>query len=330
MMVAVLLTATIGVSAQDQPKTKLRPSSIVYLYPEGQASGKGLAEAGGPFESNGHTGTEDKFRNEGALKEVGDNARIELYFPKKPNGQMVVVCPGGGYQILSIHNEGVYAAEWLLAKGITVAVLKYRMPNGHWGIPVTDVQNTFRYCRAHAAEWKVKQIGIMGFSAGGHLAASASNLFVDKVTRPDFTILYYPVITMNRKLTHMGTRTSLIGEDKIWMDRNKLVDEYEKTRKLHHDLIDIFSLEKQVTKRTPKTFIVVGEDDKLVPVENSLMYYNALVKNHVPAEIHVFPNGAHGFGFNAEKYIGKGNDFFANNRAILEQCLAHWLESIKE
>ncbi|MBQ2198650.1 MAG: alpha/beta hydrolase, partial [Bacteroidales bacterium] len=106
------------------------------------------------------------------LRNVGDSARFDLYFAKEPNGKMVIICPGGAYWFDAVVTEGAYVAEWLNSQGISAAVVKYRLPYGHWNVPLTDVQNVFRYCRYHAAEWGVKQIGVMGFSAGGHLAAT--------------------------------------------------------------------------------------------------------------------------------------------------------------
>ncbi len=172
-----------------EPATKLRPNMTLALYPEGQKVNKGIEENGktitlGPGESN-KIAEPEEMKASGTMSKVGDNARIDIYLPKKPNGQMIVVCPGGGYKNLSTFNEGAYVADWLVKRGISVCVVKYRLPNGHWNVPLNDVQNAFRYCRAHAQEWGVNQIGVMGFSAGGHLAASASTLFVDTVTRPD-------------------------------------------------------------------------------------------------------------------------------------------------
>ncbi len=327
VLAAAVLFAGTQASAQE-PKTKLRPNQTLLLYPQGQSVNVGLPEAKGPIESNGLTG-EETLSETGNLGNINDNARIDLYFPKKPNGQMVVVCPGGGYKYVSSFNEGVYVAEWMLARGITVCVVKYRMPNGHWCVPLNDVQNAFRYCRAHAAEWKVNQIGIMGFSAGGHLAASASNLFTDEVTRPDFSVLVYPVITIHRPLTHNGTRTNLIGKDAIWTDRNKLVDEYEQAQRDWNGLKEVFSLQNVVDAKTPPTYLVLCEDDKTVPAENSLMYYQQLLANKVPAEIHIFPTGGHGWGFSAEKYVGKGNDKFSYARPYFEQTLERWLVSVR-
>src|SRR5574344_127054 len=286
-------------------------SKTVLLYPEGQNSDKGLAEAKGPGESNGAKGLE-KFDKHLYLSNIGDSARVDLYFPKKANGQMVVICPGGGYGMLSMVNEGTRAAEWLLSRGISVCVLKYRLPNGHWTVPLTDVQNAFRYCRAHSSEWGVKQIGVMGFSAGGHLAASASTLFTDDIARPDFSILCYPVITMEMKYTHDGTRFNLIGKDEIWSDNEKF-----------NSLIYHYSLENQVSAKTPPTFIMLCSDDPAVPPENSIRYYNALLANRVQAEIHSFPRGYHGFGFNTAKY---GSDRIDYCRSEMLLTLGRFLD----
>lgn len=327
-MVAVCLMAAINVYAQPKPNTKLRPNETVLLYPKGQNSQAALPKTAGALEFNGLTGDE-KVSEDGFTMNVGDKASLDIYLPKKPNGQMVIVCPGGGYVGVSMFNEGVYVAEWMLSKGITVAVLKYRMPNGHWAIPLTDVQNAFRYCRANAAKWKVSHIGVMGFSAGGHLAASASNLFTDEITRPDFSILIYPVITMKRSLTHWGSRVALIGPDQMWNDKNKMVREYERDRRMHHDLIEIFSLENQVSSQTPPTFIVLCQDDDIVPPENGIDYYSQLTLCGVQSELHVFPTGGHGWGFSAEKYVGKGNDRFSYARGEFEKSLDRWLTSLR-
>lgn len=286
-------------------------AKTVLLYPEGQNSDKGLAEAKGPGESNGVTGVE-RFDRHLYLSNIGDSARFDLYFPKKANGQMVVICPGGGYGMLSMVNEGTRAAEWLLNKGISVCVMKYRLPQGHWTVPLTDVQNAFRYCRAHSAEWGVKQIGVMGFSAGGHLAASASTLFTDDITRPDFSILCYPVITMEMKYTNDGTRYNLIGKDEVWSNPEKL-----------NSLIYHYSLENQVSAKTSPTFIMLCSDDPTVPPENSIRFYNALLANNVPVEIHSYPRGYHGFGFNTAKY---GNDRIDYCRNEMFMTLSRFLD----
>ena len=302
-----------------QPNCNLRPNETVLLYAdsfEGNVDpvyGEKISYAGFAMEKdNGLTGPE-KMPANGNLGNVSKLARLDLYFPKKPNGQMVVVCPGGGYSILSTYNEGLYVADWFLSKGITVCVVKYRLPNFNHTVPYADVANAFRYCRANAESWGVKQIGVIGFSAGGHLAATASNLWTDAITRPDFSILIYPVITLTPGTTHHGTHKNLLGE------KNMVKEKY----------LDRYSLEKQACRFTPPTFLALSSDDATVPVENSLRYYNKLVDVAVPVEMHIWPTGGHGWGFSSEKFKGKGKDKFAYARAEFEASLERWLEALR-
>lgn len=316
--------------AQAQPNCKLRPSQTIMLYPEGQNAETGLPETLGPLASNGNTADMESIADNGNIAYIGDNARMELFFPKKPNGQMVIVCPGGGYWITSSWNEGLYVADWLLDRNITVCVVEYRMPNGNWNIPLHDIQNAFRYCRAHAAEWGVDQIGVMGFSAGGHLAASTTNLYVDNVTRPDFSILIYPVTSMDKNITHMGTRNNLIGSDEKWDNTDLSVKEYALALKQKAELEHRYSMEFQITENTPVTFIAHCTDDTVVPVENTIRYYQKLVIEGVPAEVHIFPTGGHGWGFSSEEFVGKGNDVFAYARNEFYNSLERWLKSLRK
>ena len=318
---AALLFCTTS-SAQSMPK--VRPSQTVLLYAdsfEGNTDtiyGKEILFAG--FEmtwSNGLAGPEE-VKGKGSISNISDLARIDLYFPKKANGQMIIVCPGGGYKNVSTFNEGLYVADWMLSKGITIAVVKYRMPAGHWEVPLEDVQNAFRYCRANAEKWKVDQIGVMGFSAGGHLAACASNLYKDEVTRPDFSVLIYPVITFNPNIYSSGTRLHLIGNDTDWEGR---MDRYQ-------ELIEYYSMEKRVTADTPQTFMSHCTNDPTI-VDNSLLYYKSLLKCKVPVEMHIWKSGGHGWGFSSEKFKGKGKDKFAAHRKDFETVLEKWLNSIR-
>ena len=315
-IVATLLTSVMTFA---QPNSGVRPQETVLLYAdsfEGNVDpvyGKTISYAGFTMEKdNGLTGPEIINKN-GNLSNVSKFARLDLYFPKKPNGQMVVVCPGGGYSVLSTYNEGLYVADWLLSKGVSVCIVKYRMPNGNHTVPYMDVANAFRYCRANSESWGVKQIGVMGFSAGGHLAATASTLWADAVTRPDFSILIYPVITLTPGTTHHGTHKNLLGEKKMILEK----------------YTDRYSLEKQVCRHTPPTFLALSSDDVTVPVENSLLYYNKLVDAEVPVEMHIWPTGGHGWGFSSEKFIGKGKDRFAYARAEFEASLERWLEALR-
>lgn len=313
LLSAVALLMTLGLGAQNRPLlpeppgTRLRPDSIIFLYPKGQEAACGVA--GGPVESNGFTRQETMDGN-GILRFVGDFARFELYLPNRPNGQMVVILPGGAYWITSSYSEGLYAAQWFIDRGITAAVLEYRMPVGHPVVPVTDVQNTFRWCREHAAELGVDQIGIMGSSAGGHLAATASNFYVDSLTRPDFAVLFYPVISMKDGITHEGSRENL----------------FKKWKTVSPETITKYSMEEQVTADTPPTYLVLCGDDDVVAPDNSLLYFRALREHGVDAEMHIFPTGGHGFGFNTEDYVE--HDRFKYARPSLETSLRIWLENV--
>lgn len=331
MMAILAMPAICGAAEPYSPKTKLRPNFTVKLYPEGQNLDKGIVENGvavtlGPGESNGLS-CEEAMNESGNLSKINDDARLDIYLPKHPNGQMVVVTPGGGYSFVSSFNEGAYVADWFIKQNITVCVVKYRLPNGHWTVPLNDVQNAFRYCRHHAAEWGVNQIGIIGFSAGGHLAASASTLFVDDVTRPDFSILIYPVITMDLSLTHKGTHNGLIGKESKWLDESLSVTDYKKNKAKYDELMEHYSLHKQVTAKTPATLLYLSTDDKTVPPENSFSYYDALVKNGVQAQMYVLPYGGHGWGFTTGAL---GNDLIENYRPIFFETLKTWLGELRK
>ena len=218
--------------------------------------------------------------------------QIEVFLPNKKsaNGQAVIICPGGGYARLSYDWEGTDIAKLLNTHGIAAFVLKYRLPDSLSSsapdqVPLMDAKQAIRIVRARAQEWNIKpnHVGIMGFSAGGHLAATLSTHF-DQDTRPDFSILVYPVISMDKSIAHIGSRNNLIGMQPTAA------------------LIKMYSNEFNVTPTTPPTFIIHATDDTSVPVENSLLYYHALKNNKVAAEMHLFPTGGHGFGL----ALGKG------------------------
>jgi acetyl esterase/lipase len=212
----------------------------------------------------------------------------------KANGSAVIICPGGGYRFLSMDKEGYKIAKEFNKHGITAFVLKYRLPSDlvmqDMSIaPLQDAQRSVQMVRERAGEWGVDtaRIGIMGFSAGGHLASTAGTHF-DKALidnpkhiglRPNFMLLVYPVISFG-EFTHTGSRTNLIGKE------------------LPSNLVTLFSNEQQVTPHTPVTFIVHAQDDKTVPVQNALLFYSALLKNNVKAEMHLYMAGGHGFGLN--------------------------------
>ena len=228
--------------------------------------------------TNGLTGTQEDL-NGGLVANVVTPS-ITVYRHSCPNGMAIIMCPGGGYARLAMAHEGYDMAPWLNAQGITYIVLKYRMPNGHREVPLSDAEQAIRLVRQHAAEWNVNpaRVGIMGASAGGHLAASLATLYGSDETRPDFQILFYPVITMGAD-THQGSRNNLLGENPS------------------DELIRDYSLENRVTSRTPQAFIMLSTDDTSVPPVNSINYYMALVKQKVSATLHAYPVGGHGWGF---------------------------------
>ena len=219
---------------------------------------------------------------------------LTIFRPAKPNGQAVVICPGGGYRGVALDKEGLLVAQELLRDGITAFVLKYRTPSDKHQVdkslaPLQDAQQAIRFVRQHAAEYQVhpRKVGIMGFSAGGHLAASAGTRFQKSADpnntdttsiRPDFLVLIYPVISFSDELVHAGSRTALLGE--------------------HPTDADILrcSAEKQVSPDTPPAFLVHAADDKTVPVGNSLAFYKACTDQGILSEMHLYPAGGHGFG----------------------------------
>lgn len=222
---------------------------------------------------------------------------VHLPEPEKANGMAVVICPGGGYGGKVVEGEGHGIARWLNTRGITGVVLEYRLPAGNYHRPMLDAQRAIRVVRAHAKEWKLdpRRTGIMGFSAGGHLASTAGTHFdagnaaspdpVERLScRPDFMVLVYPVITMG-ELTHGGSRNNLLGPAPS------------------AELIEFLSNEKQVTDRTPPAFLTHARTDAVVPVAHSQMFYAALKAHGVPAELQEFPQGDHGYnGYQGEEW----------------------------
>ena len=213
---------------------------------------------------------------------------LTVHRPEKPNGAAVVICPGGGYAGLVTGGEGHGIARWLNSHGITGLVLEYRLPQGKCMLPLLDAQRAIRLARSHAKEWKIdpSRLGIIGFSAGGHLASTAATRFdagkpdaADPLerfsSRPDFAILIYPVITMT-ELSHGGSRDNLLGPD----PSKKRIDE--------------FSNEKQVTAKTPPTFLAHAKDDTVVSPRNSELFAAALKAHGIEAEYLELPDGGHG------------------------------------
>ncbi|MCB0643671.1 MAG: alpha/beta hydrolase [Phaeodactylibacter sp.] len=236
-------------------------------------------------------------------REVGGRAvfdtaipTLTVFRPQQPNGKAVIICPGGGYAKTALDKEGMWVAEILLEEGITAFVLKYRIPQDLTNVdrslaPLQDAQQAIRRVRKEAATYGIdpNKIGIMGFSAGGHLAASAATHFqkpadfteLDTTSlRPDFVALIYPVISFTEELTHRGSRNNLIGTNPS------------------EAMISHWSAEQQVGPNTPPAFLVHAADDRSVPVGNSLAFYTACLQHGVPVEMHLYPAGGHGFGLN--------------------------------
>ncbi|MCF0178557.1 MAG: alpha/beta hydrolase [Bacteroidales bacterium] len=271
----------------------------------------------------------ENMNQEGSLSSISEYARMDIYKPKNPNGKMVLVCPGGSYFLLATYNEGIYVADWMLKQGVTVAVLKHRLPNGVWQAPLEDVSNAFKYARTHAKELGIEKVGIIGFSAGGHLAASATVLYDSAESRPDFSILVYPVVTLDKKYTHSMSRDALIGSDAYWNNRSGYsADEFIARQAQRDALVEKYSCEKQVTADTPPVFMTLCYDDSIVVPQNSLQFYQACVENKVPAEIHIFPKGGHGWGFNLKEY--NMNDPIDYCRSELLNSLSRWLKGLDE
>jgi len=234
-------------------------------------------------------------------KVVTPDLTVFLPAPEKSNGAAVMICPGGGYGALAFDHEGNAIAKWLNDNGIAGIILKYRLPSDlimkdkSIG-PLQDAQEAMRIIRRHAEEWKIdpKKVGVIGFSAGGHLASTISTHYAEKVydvkdntsARPDFSLLIYPVVSMDTLVTHRGSRNNLLG------------------LKPGDDLVRRFSNELQITADTPPAFLVHSSDDDAVPVMNSIGYYKGLQKNKIPAELHIFQKGGHGYGL----AIGRGTE----------------------
>ncbi len=222
---------------------------------------------------------------------------LTVYLPakEKATGAAVIVCPGGGYGVLVIGKEGFDIAKYYAAHGVAAFVLKYRLPDSRIMKdksigPLQDAQRAIQLVRAHAVQWNVDpaKIGIMGFSAGGHLASTAGTHYSEALIpntqntslRPDFMLLVYPVISMTDSLGHKGSRENLLGKN---ADVKK---------------IQLFSNDQQVNAQTPPAFLIHAGDDKVVDVDNSISFYEALRRNKVPAEMHIYPKGDHGFVLN--------------------------------
>lgn len=216
-----------------------------------------------------------------AKGQPGDTARIQVFLPDEhqATGRAVVICPGGGYEGLSMQKEGTDWAAWLNNMGIAAVVLKYRMPNGHPAVPIADAEEALRLVRANARAWNIDadDVGIMGFSAGGHLAATVATQ-ARQDAKPNFQILFYPVITMISDYTHHGSHDNFLGQGA----KKKQEQQY--------------SADQHVTRLTPRALILLSDDDHTVMAANGVNYYAELYRHDVPASLHVYPSGGHGWG----------------------------------
>ncbi len=271
LTLTALLLLFPAISVGELPK----PTAVLDLWPEG------------PPDNNGLTGPEKGTRCVGNISKP----TLLVYLPtgdRKPTSA-VVITPGGGYGVVCVEPEGYPIAELLIERGIAAIICKYRLPNGHHLVPANDARRAIRTVRHNAAKWNIdpKRVGVWGFSAGGHLASTVSTVFDSgqadsrdmverQSSRPDFSILFYPVITMESGVTHGGSRRNLIGSSP------------------DTSLVKRYSNEARIDKRTPPTFLLHCTDDRAVPVENSLRYYRQLVASGVPAELLIFEKGSHG------------------------------------
>ena len=248
------------------------------------------------YKETGEVNTE-VFRDNLEISTLVSKPEMSVYLPsqKNSNGQAVLIIPGGGYEVIVNAWEGDDVAKWFNSYGISAIVLKYRLPHGKSNIdreksPLLDAARAMRIVRENAEDWNLDKdnIGVMGFSAGGHLASTLATHYGDSTlgvkdkidllsAKPDFSLLIYPVISMSADFTHEGSRYFFMGENP---DKEKM---------------EYYSSEKYVTKDTPPTFLVHSSDDEVVEVDNSIAFYRQLIKNKVDAEMHIFQNGEHGF-----------------------------------
>ncbi|MES2797972.1 MAG: alpha/beta hydrolase [Bacteroidota bacterium] len=241
------------------------------------------------------------------------NPTLEYIKPEKPNGTAVIVIAGGGYGVIVYNGEGVYIGNELALKGISAFVLKYRLPSDEIMVnrkvgPLQDVQQSIKYVRENADKYGIdkSKIGVMGFSAGGHLASTAATHFEKSYIpnsenislRPDFQILVYPVISMKDGFTHGGSKENLIGKNASTED------------------VELFSNDTQVRANTPPAYLTHAADDKLVDVDNSINYFESLRKNKVEVEMHIYPKGDHGFIFRHQGWMNPLFDWLKRNNLI--------------
>ena len=285
----LLILSLLSACASSHPSMQMPAAEP--LYPDGAPNSNGLSPSDAQY-------TEDV-----AFNTTEADYLLFTADPQTATGQAVVVCPGGGYGAVCFDHEGIQVARWLNEQGITAAILRYRMPNGHPEVPIGDALTLIRTLREKSDIYGIDphRIGIMGFSAGGHLAAAASTLFTDSTDRPDFSVLIYAAITDDQDIIDRETFGNLLKSD---------LSDTLTTRR--------YSCEKQVTDQTPPAFLACSDDDDNVWPENSTRYYSALKRHGIAAELHAFPTGRHGWGWNPDfKYSEE-----------LRTALARWLKTI--
>ena len=264
-----------------------RPAFDIDLWPNGLPNSNGIDKTM-PYDD--------------AKQNFKPSIRVFLPDAAKATGRAVVCCPGGGYSHLATGHEGYDWAPFFNERGIALIVLKYRMPHAHTDVPISDAKEALRVVREHSKEWSIdpKKVGIMGSSAGGHLASTVAT-HCDPLTAPAFQILFYPVITFDQLYTHQGSRNGLIGEQAT------------------QEMVDLYSNEKQVTTQTPPAIMLLSDDDKVVPSQNSVNYYLALKLHGIKATMHIYPSGGHGWGY---------REIFKYHKEMTSD-LSAWLETIK-
>ena len=264
-----------------------QPAFDIDLWPNGLPNSNGIDKTQ-PFD--------DKKQN------FKPSIRVFLPEAGKATGRAVVCCPGGGYSHLATDHEGYAWAPFFNERGIALIVLKYRMPHGHTDVPISDAKEALRVVRENAQKWNIdpKKVGIMGSSAGGHLASTVAT-HSDSLTAPAFQILFYPVVTFDYRYTHKGSRHGLIGEQAT------------------QEMVDLYSNEKQVTAQTPPAIMLLSDDDRVVPSPNSVNYYLALKQHGIKATMHIYPSGGHGWG---------SRENFKYHKEMMSD-LSAWLETVK-
>ncbi len=289
LIISLLISCT--AIAQEQKRSNYYQDETILIWDNDKAP-----------HSNGLTG--EAYEN--TPYRLVNTTKAQLYVynadPAKATGQAVVLCPGGGYAKLSMDSEGYLMAQWLAKNGVAAFVLEYRLPNGHREVPLEDIVEAIRIVRKKAKKYNVDptKVGVMGFSAGGHLAASVSNI-PPVEDRPNFSILYYPVLLANHYASSTRTYQNLLGK-------------YHSPKEA-----DDYSLEKLVSKNTPPTILLLSDNDKVVPTAGAAIYYAQLCYHGVSAAMYVFPEGKHGWG-NYDKF---------SYQKEWQHLLLRWLKELK-